>query len=179
MDEIQGEDTSFLFPTLKPYEIFFFNIYIFFTLLILLCFIVVLLPEDFISDTLGIIFPQKYWFIAVPTHILTTLLLLTICVKGFELIYTIDDPPIKDIFYHELSEEEMMKEINYSPEEGILPDAGDINYDVVQEVINMDNSDEDEKENTNYINNNNFNEYKFFVSSTLSVPSSFSAGVLE
>ena len=141
MDEIQGEDTSFLFPTLKPYEIFFFNIYIFFTLLILLCFIVVLLPEDFISDTLGIIFPQKYWFIAVPTHILTTLLLLTICVKGFELIYTIDDPPIKDIFYHELSEEEMMKEINYSPEEGILPDAGDINYDVVQEVINMDNSD--------------------------------------
>ena len=161
MDEIQGEDTSFLFPTLKSYEIFFFNIYIFFTLLILLCFIVVLLPEDFISDTLGIIFPQKYWFIAVPTHILTTLLLLTICVKGFELIYTIDDPPIKDIFYHELSEEEMMKEINYSPEEGILPDAGDINYDVVQEVINMDNSDEDEKENNNYINNNNnFNEYK-------------------
>ena len=161
MDEIQGEDTSFLFPTLKPYEIFFFNIYIFFTLLILLCFIVVLLPEDFISDTLGIIFPQKYWFIAVPTHILTTLLLLTICVKGFELIYTIDDPPIKDIFYHELSEEEMMKEINYSPEEGILPDAGDINYDVVQEVINMDNSDEDKKENKNYINNNNnFNENK-------------------
>ena len=160
MDEIQGEDTSFLFPTLKPYEIFFFNIYIFFTLLILLCFIVVLLPEDFISDTLGIIFPQKYWFIAVPTHILTTLLLLTICVKGFELIYTIDDPPIKDIFYHELSEEEMMKEINYSPEEGILPDAGDINYDVVQEVINMDNSDEDKKENNNYINNNNFNENK-------------------
>ena len=128
--------------------------------MILLCFIVVLLPEDFISDTLGIIFPQKYWFIAVPTHILTTLLLLTICVKGFELIYTIDDPPIKDIFYHELSEEEMMKEINYSPEEGILPDAGDINYDVVQEVINMDNSDEDEKENNNYIDNNNFNEYK-------------------
>ena len=160
MDEIEQEDPTLLFPALKPYEIFFFNIYIFFTLLILLCFIVVLLPEDFISDTLGIIFPQKYWFIAVPTHILTTLLLLTICVKGFELIYTIDDPPIKDIFYHELSEEEMMKEINYSPEEGILPDAGDINYDVVQEVINMDNSDEDEKENNNYINNNNFNENK-------------------
>ena len=161
MDEIQGEDTSFLFPTLKPYEIFFFNIYIFFTLLILLCFIVVLLPEDFISDTLGIIFPQKYWFIAVPTHILTTLLLLTICVKGFELINTIDNPPIKDIFYHELSEEEMMKEINYSPEEGILPDAGDINYDVVQEVINMDNSDEDENENINYNNNDN-NFFKEF-----------------
>ena len=161
MDEIQGEDTSFLFPTLKPYEIFFFNIYIFFTLLILLCFIVVLLPEDFISDTLGIIFPQKYWFIAVPTHILTTLLLLTIYVKGFELINTIDNPPIKDIFYHELSEEEMMKEINYGPEEGILPDAGDINYEIVQEVINMDNSDEDENENINYNNNDN-NFFKEF-----------------
>ena len=161
MDEIQGENTSFLFPTLKPYEIFFFNIYIFFTLLILLCFIVVLLPEDFISDTLGIIFPQKYWFIAVPTHILTTLLLLTICVKGFELINTIDNPPIKDIFYHELSEEEMMKEINYGPEEGILPDAGDINYEIVQEVINMDNSNEDENENINYNNNDN-NFFKEF-----------------
>ena len=55
----------------------------------------------------------------------------------------------------------MMKEINYGPEEGILPDAGDINYEIVQEVINMDNSDEDEKENNNYINNNNnFNENK-------------------
>ena len=161
MDEIEPEsDQTILLPILKPYEIYLFNLYIFFTLLIILCFIVVIIPDDFISDTLGIIFPQKYWFIAVPTHILTTLLLLTICVKGFELIYTIDDPPIKDIFYHELSEEEMMKEINYSPEEGILPDAGDINYDVVQEVINMDNSDEDEKENNNYINNNNFNEYK-------------------
>ena len=157
MDEIQGEDTSFLFPTLKPYEIFFFNIYIFFTLLILLCFIVVLLPEDFISDTLGIIFPQKYWFIAVPTHILTTLLLLTICVKGFELINTIDDPPVEDDYSHILSEEEMMKEINYSPEEGILPDAGDINIDVVKQVINMDNDEEDE--NDNIKNNENNIEY--------------------
>ena len=161
MDEIEQEDPTLLFPALKPYEIFIFNIYIFFTLLILLCFIVVLLPEDFISDTLGIIFPQKYWFIAVPTHILTTLLLLTICVKGFELINTIDNPPIKDIFYHELSEEEMMKEINYGPEEGILPDAGDINYEIVQEVINMDNSDEDENENINYNNNDN-NFFKEF-----------------
>ena len=108
-----------------------------------------MLPEDFISDYLGIIFPQKYWFIAVPTHILTTLLGLTICVKGFELINTIDDPPVKDFYYHELSEEEMMKEINYRPEEGILPDAGDINFDIVQKIINMDNSDEEEGEEEN------------------------------
>ena len=156
MDEIEPEtDPSILLPTLKPYEIYFFNLYIFFTLLILLCFIAVLIPEDFISDYLGIIFPQKYWFIAVPTHILTTMLGLTICVKAFELIYTIDDPPMKDLYYHELSEEEMMKEINYSPQEGILPDAGDINFDIVQKVINMDNSDEDSDEvDNNYINNN-------------------------
>ena len=156
MDEIEPEtDPSILLPTLKPYEIYFFNLYIFFTLLILLCFIAVLIPEDFISDYLGIIFPQKYWFIAVPTHILTTMLGLTICVKAFELIYTIDDPPVKDLYYHELNEEEMMKEINYSPQEGILPDAGDINFDIVQKVINMDNSDEDSDEvDNNYINNN-------------------------
>lgn len=156
MDEIEPEtDPSILLPTLKPYEIYLFNLYIFFTLLILLCFIVVLIPEDFISDYLGIIFPQKYWFIAVPTHILTTMLGLTICIKAFELIYTIDDPPVKDLYYHELNEEEMMKEINYSPQEGILPDAGDINFDIVQKVISMDNSDEDEEDVDNNSDNNN------------------------
>jgi hypothetical protein len=156
MDEIEPEtDPSILLPTLKPYEIYLFNLYIFFTILILLCLIVILIPEDFISDYLGIIFPQKYWFIAVPTHILTTMLGLTICVKAFELIYTIDDPPVKDLYYHELSEEEMMKEINYSPQEGILPDAGDINFDIVQKVISMDNSDEEEDEvDNNSVNNN-------------------------
>ena len=156
MDEIEPEtDPSILLPTLKPYEIYLFNLYIFFTLLILLCLIVILIPEDFVSDYLGIIFPQKYWFIAVPTHILTTMLGLTICVKAFELIYTIDDPPVKDLYYHELSEEEMMKEINYSPQEGILPDAGDINFDIVQKVISMDNSDEEEDEvDNNSVNNN-------------------------
>ena len=156
MDEIEPEtDPSILLPTLKPYEIYLFNLYIFFTLLILLCLIVILIPEDFVSDYLGIIFPQKYWFIAVPTHILTTMLGLTICVKAFELIYTIDDPPVKDLYYHELSEEEMMKEINYSPQEGILPDAGDINFNIVQKVISMDNSDEEEDEvDNNSVNNN-------------------------
>ena len=147
MDEIEPDsDPTISLPILKPYEIYLFNLYIFFTLLIILCFIVVIIPEDFISDSLGFIFPQKYWFIAVPTHILTTLLGLSICVKGFELINTLDDPPIKDLYFHELSEEEMMKEINYSPEEGILPDAGDINFDIVQKVIEMDNSDEDDND---------------------------------
>ncbi len=156
MDEIEPEsDPTILLPILKPYEIYLFNLYIFFTLLIILCFIVVIIPDDFISDSLGFIFPQKYWFIAVPTHILTTLLGLSICVKGFELINTLDDPPIKDLYFHELSEEEMMKEINYSPEEGILPDAGDINFDIVQKVIEMDNSedDNDSERNNDYDKN--------------------------
>ena len=139
------ESSKALLPMLKPYEVYLFNLYIFFSLLIILCFISVIIPEDFM-DSLDIIYPQKYWFIAVPTHILTTLLFLTVCVKGFELINTIDDPPVKDLFYHELSEEEMMKEINYSPEEGILPDAGDINFDIVQKIIEMDTDDENENE---------------------------------
>ena len=151
MDDIsqEPESSKILLPILKPYEIYFFNLYIFFSLLILLCLIAVIIPDDFISDTLGIVFPQKYWFIAVPTHILTTLLGLTICVKGFELINTIDAPPVKDLFYNELTEEEMMKEINYLPEEGILPDAGDINFDIVQQVIDMDNTDEENDSDNN------------------------------
>ena len=40
----------------------------------------------------------------------------------------------------------MMKEINYSPSEGILPDAGDINPDIVQKILDMDCTDDDEDE---------------------------------
>ena len=98
MDEITTEENDLL-PKLKPYEIYLFNLWLFFALLIFICLFVVIMPEDFISDYFGIIFPAKYWFIAVPTHILTTLLGLTICIKGFELIYTLDDPPIKDFYY--------------------------------------------------------------------------------
>ena len=51
----------------------------------------------------------------------------------------------------------MMKEINYSPEEGILPDAGDINFDIVQEIINMDNDEEDDDNDIYNIDKNKFN----------------------
>ena len=133
------ENDEELLPILKPYEIFCFNSWICLNIFYVLYLIILILPEDFIPNYLGFrLFPQKYWFIAVPTHILTTLLCLTICIKSFELIKTIDDPPINDFFYRELSEEEMMKEIDHSPSEGILPDAGDINYEVVKKVMNMD-----------------------------------------
>ena len=163
MDDIsqEFESSKVLLPMLKPYEVYLFNLYIFFSLLILLCFISVIIPDDFM-DSLDIIYPQKYWFIAVPTHILTTLLFLTICVKGFELINDklsinkknnnneninndyLEEQKIKENL--ELTEEEMMKEINYSPEEGILPDAGDINFDIVQKIIDMDIEEENENE---------------------------------
>ena len=134
-----------LLPVLNSYEIFCFNSWICLNIAITLYFIIILMPEDLISNLFGLrMFPQKYWFIAIPTHILTTLLGITICIKAFELIKTIDDPPINDLFYHELPEEEMMKEINYSPSEGILPDAGDIKYEIVQKIINMDDDNIDD-----------------------------------
>ncbi len=138
-----------LLPILKSREIYFFNSWVLLNIFIMLYIVILLVPEDFITNSLGLkVFPQKYWFIAVPTHFLTTLLGLTICIKGLELIKTIDDPPINDFFYHELTEEEMMKEIDYSPSEGILPDAGDINPEIVQKIMNMDVGDDndDDKE---------------------------------
>ena len=69
--------------------------------------------------------------------------------EGFELIKTIDDPPINDLFYHELPEKEMMKEVDYNMSEGILPDAGDINYDIVQKIMNMEDDEEKNIENDN------------------------------
>ena len=138
-----------LLPILKSREIYFFNSWVLLNIFIMLYIVILLIPEDFIPNSLGLkVFPQKYWFIAVPTHFLTTLLGLTICIKGLELIKTIDDPPINDFFYHELPEEEMMKEIDYSPSEGILPDAGDINHEIVQKIMNMDVGDDndDDKE---------------------------------
>ena len=138
-----------LLSILKSREIYFFNSWVLLNIFIMLYIVILLVPEDFITNSLGLkVFPQKYWFIAVPTHFLTTLLGLTICIKGLELIKTIDDPPINDFFYHELTEEEMMKEIDYSPSEGILPDAGDINPEIVQKIMNMDVGDDndDDKE---------------------------------
>lgn len=137
---MKENDNEQFIPPITSHEIFYFNCWIILNILITLYIIILLLPENFISNSLGLsFFPQKYWFIAIPTYFLTTLFGLTICVICYELIMTIDEPPINDLYYNELSIEEMIKEIDYSPSEGILPDAGDINYKIVQEVINMDN----------------------------------------
>ena len=145
---MKENDENEILPILKSREIYFFNSWILLNIFLTIYLIILIMPEDFIPNTLGLkVFPQKYWFIAVPVHILTTFFGLSICVKGFELINTIDDPPINDFYYHELSEEEMMKEIDYSPSEGILPDAGDINPEIVRKVMNMDCMDSDDKLN--------------------------------
>ena len=139
----EDKEENPLRPALKPNEIYAFNAWISISIIVTFYIIILIMPENFVKNLFGLsVFPQKYWFIAVPTHALTTLLGLSICVKGFELIKTIDEPPINDFFYHELPKEELMKEINYSPSEGILPDAGDINFNIVEKVRDM-NSDEE------------------------------------
>ena len=136
---MEENDDEELLPALNSYEIYCFNSWMILNIFVAIYIIVLILPDDFFQNTLGIkVFPQKYWFLAVPTHFLTTCFCIIVCIKSYELINTIDDPPINDKYYHELSEEEMMKEIKYSPSEGILPDAGDINYEIVQKVIDMD-----------------------------------------
>ena len=62
----ENEDENLIIPILKPYEIYLFNIWIFLRIFIILCVLVILLPEDFVPNLLGLrVFPQKYWFIII------------------------------------------------------------------------------------------------------------------
>ena len=82
--------------------------------------------------------PDRYWYTAIPTHILVSLVTIFFVIKCLELIKTVDNPPYKDFYYKELDINEMRKEIDINPREGILPDAGDIREDIVKAVIEMD-----------------------------------------
>ena len=82
--------------------------------------------------------PDKYWYTAVPTHILVSLIVIFCTVKGFELIKTIDDP-LYSASLKPLTEKEMKKEIEYDFTKGILPDSGDLPEEVVKEVISLNN----------------------------------------
>lgn len=42
------------------------------------------------------------------------------------------------MFYKQLSETEMKKEIIYSKEEGILADSGDLDPEIVKQVLNSE-----------------------------------------
>lgn len=80
--------------------------------------------------------PDKYWYTAVPTHILVSLIVIFCTVKGFKLIKTIDNP-LYSRGLKPLTEKEMKKEIEYKKE--ILPDSGDLPEEVVKEVISLNN----------------------------------------
>lgn len=88
--------------------------------------------------------PNKYWFIAVPTHFFVTLIYIFILIKAYNYYITIDEP-IKegklkltlDVYYKLLSKNELLKEIKYDMKEGIVPDTGDIPEDIVNEVLAM------------------------------------------
>ncbi len=125
---------------IKPYEIYAFNLWIFVTIFYFLYMSLCIIPPNIFEYYLKIDFlPDRYWYTAIPTHILVSLVTIFFVVKCFELIKTVDNPPYKDFYYKELDEYEMKKEININPREGILPDSGDIREDIVKKVIEMDN----------------------------------------
>lgn len=122
---------------IKPNELFSFNLWITLTIgyfsYLALCF----LPQNFFVVFLKIDFlPDKYWYTAVPTHILVTLIVIFCVVKGLELIHTIDNVPY-NYGIKEIPVSEMKKEIEYDYKEGILPDSGDLPEKVVNEILSM------------------------------------------
>ena len=122
---------------IKPNELFSFNLWITLTIGYFFYLALCLLPQDFFSVYLKIDFlPDKYWYTAVPTHILVTLIVIFCAVKGLELIHTIDNVPYS-YGIKEIPVKEMMKEIEYDCKEGILPDSGDLPEKVVNEILSM------------------------------------------
>lgn len=122
---------------IKPNEIFSFNLWLFINIGYFFYMALCLLPQKFFVFYLKIdCLPDKYWFTAIPTHILVTLIAIFIIVKGFELIKTIDNPPYSRGL-KELPLKEMKKEIESDFKEGILPDSGDLSEEVVKKVLSM------------------------------------------
>jgi hypothetical protein len=124
---------------IKPYEIYAFNLWVFVTIFYFTYMSLCIIPPKFFEKYLKIDFlPDRYWYTAIPTHILVSLVTIFFVIKCLELIKTVDNPPYKDFYYKELDINEMRKEIDINPREGILPDAGDIREDIVKAVIEMD-----------------------------------------
>ena len=124
---------------IKPYEIYAFNLWVFVTIFYFLYMSLCIIPPKYFEIYLHMDFlPDRYWYTAIPTHILVSLVTIFFVIKCLELIKTVDNPPYKDFYYKELDINEMRKEIDINPREGILPDAGDIREDIVKAVIEMD-----------------------------------------
>ena len=121
---------------IKPYEIYAFNLWVFVTIFYFLYMSLCIIPPKYFEIYLHMDFlPDRYWYTAIPTHILVSLVTIFFVIKCLELIKTVDNPPYKDFYYKELDINEMRKEIDINPREGILPDAGDIREDIVKVVI--------------------------------------------
>ena len=117
---------------IKPYEIYAFNLWVFVTIFYFLYMSLCIIPPKYFEIYLHMDFlPDRYWYTAIPTHILVSLVTIFFVIKCLELIKTVDNPPYKDFYYKELDINEMRKEIDINPREGILPDAGDIREDIV------------------------------------------------
>ena len=124
---------------IKPYEIYAFNLWVFVTIFYFLYMALCIIPPKYFEIYLHMDFlPDRYWYTAIPTHILVSLVTIFFVIKCLELIKTVDNPPYKDFYYKELDINEMRKVIDINPREGILPDAGDIREDIVKAVIEMD-----------------------------------------
>ena len=121
---------------IKPTEIFSFNLYIIITIFYIFYMSLCLLPQEIFVNYLHMDFlPDPYWYTAVPTHILVTLISIFCLIKGLELRKQSDNPIYKDDCYKELSIDEMKKEILYDKTEGILPDVGDLGPEVVKAIL--------------------------------------------
>lgn len=93
--DIKSEDKA-QETEIKSNEIFSFNLWIFFTVVYFTYLGLSVVPLSFFKETLRLTFlPDRYWLIAIPTHILSTLIYIFFVVKCLELTKTIDSPPYK------------------------------------------------------------------------------------
>ena len=67
-------------------------------LLLVIFLILYLIPHEYLNN-IGIDFiPDRYWFVAIPTHFFVTLVYIYIVVKGINY-YITEDNPIKEGIY--------------------------------------------------------------------------------
>lgn len=125
---------------IKKNEIFSFNLWILLNILYIAFLLAGFLPYETIENYTGINFlPNKYWLSAIPTHFFVTFIYIFVVVKGIEYLQTQDKPIKEDIFYKRLSNQEMMKEVLYDRIEGIVPDTGDLDEEILKKKFNFNN----------------------------------------
>ena len=85
---------------IKPYEIYAFNLWVFVTIFYFLYMSLCIIPPKYFEIYLHMDFlPDRYWYTAIPTHILVSLVTIFFVIKCLELIKTVDNPPYKDFSF--------------------------------------------------------------------------------